>query len=155
MQNDSSLCRATQRDPGNMTPEDAMLAPATRTRGRSWELLLITQHSCDGLQRHHSLLAFSVETKRSTRGPTAFACLWREIQANISTTDTSSLGNHLSEHRVCSLCLSSRSSMLVRGSPFVLASPVLSLPLHLARSSKSPSLFVLRMWDVVRIQHFV
>lgn len=111
--------------------------------------------TCDGLQRHHSLLAFSVETKRSTRGPTAFACLWREIQANISTTDTSSLGNHLSEHRVCSLCLSSRSSMLVRGSPFVLASPVLSLPLHLARSSKSPSLFVLRMWDLVRIQHLV
>lgn len=51
--------------------------------------------TCDGLQRHRSLLAFSVETKRSTRRPTAFACLWREILANISTTDSSSLGNHL------------------------------------------------------------
>lgn len=39
--------------------------------------------TCDGLQRHHSLLAFSVETKMPTWRPAAFACLWREILATI------------------------------------------------------------------------
>lgn len=147
-----------------MRPEDdfhsistAMPAPAARSRGG--ELGTVVNYpvfTCDGLRRHRSLLAFSVETKRSTRRPTAFACLWREVRANISTTDTSSLGNHLwAQNTGCVrfACLPEVACWF-RARPLSQHHP-LCLPLHLARSSRSRTLFVLRMCDVVRIQHLV
>lgn len=82
----SSLRQATQRDPGTMTPEDdyhvistATPAPAAGSQGRSWELLLITQHSPVMAFRdtiHYWLSQWN--QKGLPRGPTAFARLWRE-----------------------------------------------------------------------------
>lgn len=103
MQNDSSLRQATQRDPGTMTPEDdyhvistATPAPAAGSQGRSWELLLITQHSPVMAFRdtiHYWLSQW--KQKGLPGGQLPLHVSGEKRLANISTADTSSLGNHL------------------------------------------------------------